>query len=100
MCAVHGWDAPCRCGYAVSKRAAYAVGLAAFLLGTACGLLPAEAPDVDPCAAEIVRLEGLRTVEIAAACAGKAFDDCPAVTGINAKYDPLIQEQVRCGSDR
>lgn len=92
MCAVHGWDAPCRCGYAV--------GLAAFVLGSAlslgCGLLPAKAPGVDPCSAEIARLEGLRTAEIAATCAGQAFDECPAVTGINLKYDPLIQAQTEC----
>jgi hypothetical protein len=74
-----------------------------FLAGaalTACSLLPSETPEVDPCAVEITRLEGLRNIEIAAECAGKAFDECPAVTGINAKYDPLIQEQVRCGADR
>jgi hypothetical protein len=102
MCAVHGWDAPCKCGYAVSKRAAYAIGLASFLLGTACsGLLPAEVPDVDPCAAEIARLEGLRVLELRAACQGLSFDEClPTIDSVSVKYDGLIQEQVRCGADR
>lgn len=92
MCAVHGPDAPCKCGYAL--------GFAAFVLGSAislgCDLLPAEAPDIDPCATEITRLEGLRAAEIAAACIGYTFDECPAVEGIDGKYDPLIAEQVRC----
>lgn len=98
MCAVHGWDATCRCGYAVSKRAACAVGLAAFMLGTACGLLPAEAPEADPCAAEIVRLEAARDAEVAAACTteGQPFDACLSVAVIDRKYDPLIQAQIRC----
>ncbi len=101
MCVVYGWDAPCRCGYAVSKRAAYAVGLAAFVLGTACSLLPAQAPDVDPCAVEIARLEGLRTTEIAAKCQGLSFDAClPTIDSITLRYDDLIAEQIRCGAER
>ncbi len=90
MCAVHGWAAPCRCGYAV--------GLAAFMLGTACGLLPAKAPDVDPCSTELVKLEAARDAEVAAACSaeGSEFDACLAVAVIDRKYDPLIRAQIEC----
>lgn len=90
MCAVHGPFARCRCEYAI--------GLAAFVLGSALslGCLPAKAPDVDPCAAEIVKLEGERDAEVAVACAGQTFDACLAVATIDRKYDPLIQKQIEC----
>lgn len=83
------------------RRAPRIAACLAPLLGLAgCGLFPAGAPDVDPCAAEIIKLEAKRTAEIAAACQGYTFDTCPAVEAIDAEYDPLIQKQVRCGSDR
>ena len=90
MCAAHGWAAPCRCGYAI--------GLAAFMLGTACGLLPPKAPEVDPCSAEIARLEAARDTEVSVACynEGREFDACLAVAVIDRKYDPLIQAQIEC----
>lgn len=73
--------------------------LAAVLV--ACGpLTEAVAPEADPCAEELVRLEGLRDAEVAAACAGQTFDACLSVAVIDRKYDPLIQEQIRCGNDR
>lgn len=63
--------------------------------------MPAEMPEVDPCAARIVELEGLRTAEIAAKCQGQSFDDClPVIDSINVKYDPLIAEAIRCGAER
>ena len=86
MCAVHGWDAPCRCGYAI----------VAGLTLAACGLLPSKVPDVDPCSAELVKLEGLRDAEVLAACAGQAYGACLAVAVIDRRYDPLIAAQIRC----
>jgi hypothetical protein len=71
-------------------------GLVALLLA-GCGLLPASGPAVDPCSAEIVKLEAARDAEILAACRGLIFDACPAVAGIDRQYDALIQTQVRCG---
>lgn len=94
-CPVHmSWT--CGCRLARANRLA-----AACLLLTGCGLLPAEAPEVDPCAAEIVKLEGLRTAEIVAKCQGQSFDNClPTIDSLNAKYDPLIAEAIRCGAER
>lgn len=89
-CPVHGWQARCECGYARGVVLALAL--------TGCGLLPAEAPEVDPCSAEIVRLEAARDAEVAAACTteGQEFDACLSVAVIDRKYDPLIQSQIRC----
>ncbi len=87
MCPVHGYFAPCRCGYAV--------GLAALAL-VGCGLLPAKAAEPDPCSAEIVKLEAARDAEVLAACAGQSFDACDAVPAIDRKYDPFIQAQIEC----
>ncbi len=78
------------------KAGAPAAGLAALLCLASCGLLPAEAPAVDPCLVEITKLEGKRTAEIAAACQGYTFDTCPAVEAIDEAYAPLIAEQVEC----
>jgi hypothetical protein len=88
MCAVHGFGSTCRCGYALAAVLAFAIA--------GCASLRQEAVSPDPCAAEIVRLEGLRDVEVAAACAGQEFDACLSVAVIDHKYDPLIQAQVRC----
>jgi len=81
----------------VREAALLVIGCVLLLAG--CGLLSAaESPTADPCAVEIARLEGLRTAEVAATCAGQTFDECPAVTGIDLKYAPLIDAQVRCGA--
>jgi hypothetical protein len=74
----------------------------AVALGMACAPLlgEAEATKDDPCAVEIVKLEGQRNLEILKACQGYTLDACPDVERINAHFDPLIQAQVRCGADR
>ncbi len=71
MCAVHGWDAPCRCGYAV--------GLAAFVLGSAVSLCCGPRPDV--CSekdATLIVNEASCLAQIKTRCAGIPLDEpCP-----------------------
>lgn len=78
MCAVHGWAEPCKCGYAVGL----AVGLAAFVLGSALSLgcsLFASAPE--PCSASDVSLladEAQCLARVKAECKGVPLDEpCP-----------------------
>lgn len=92
MCPVHFWQ-PCDCRYARAPRLALAL--------LALGCMPAAAPDVDPCAARIIELEGQRVLEISVACQGYSFDECrPLIDDIDKKYEPKILEQIRCGNDR
>lgn len=72
--------------------------LGCLVLVVAC--TPPALPSVDPCAAEIIRLEGLRDQEVTGACDGQSFDECtPVIERINAKYAPAILDQIRCGND-
>ena len=72
--------------------------LCAALALAGCGLFErAAAPSSDPCTAEIVRLEGLRSQEVLGACAGQTFDECaPVIEAIDEKYAPFILAQIRC----
>lgn len=74
--------------------------ICAVLCWAGCGVFsPAAAPDVDPCAAEIIRLEAQRVIEISTACQGYSFDQCkPLIEEIDKKYEPKILAQVKCGS--
>jgi hypothetical protein len=65
MCAVHGWDAPCRCGYAVALAA----------LALACSSSPA------PCSPSDLDLtidEAHCLAQVKARCTGIPLDEpCP-----------------------
>jgi hypothetical protein len=78
MCAVHGVDAPCRCGYALFKQTSWAgacVGIALVVL-TACGAFGPE-----PCAPSDTALivnEASCLAQVKARCAGIPLDEpCP-----------------------
>lgn len=73
MCPVHGWDAPCRCGYAVSKTGGLiALALA---LATACGPRPDVCSEKD---AELIVHEAACLAQVKARCAGIPLDEpCP-----------------------
>ena len=81
-----------------SRGLDYLVFSGAVALGMACAPLLGEAESAkdDPCMARITVLEGKRNLEIVGACHDVAFAECPAVDTINAKYAPLIAEQVEC----
>jgi len=64
MCAVHGWDAPCKCGYAV--------GLAAFVLGSAVSLGCAAPASVTP--ADRAHAYAAEARAVAVACKAYRFD--------------------------
>ncbi len=73
MCAVHGWDAPCRCGYAL--------GLAA-LLAVACGPRPDVCSEKD---ATLIANEAACLAQVKARCAGIPLDEpCPFEDECNA----------------
>lgn len=65
MCAVHGWAAPCRCGYAI--------GLALVL--AACGPRPDVCSERD---APLIVNEASCLAQVKARCAGVPLDEpCP-----------------------
>jgi hypothetical protein len=67
MCAVHGWDAPCRCGYAL--------GLAALVLAAGCGPRPDVCSEND---AALIVNEASCLAQVKARCAGIPLNEpCP-----------------------
>jgi hypothetical protein len=73
MCAVHGGDAPCRCGYAVGQRAGMSLVAALFVVSCV--------PEAEPCSPSDLSLtidEAHCLAQVKARCTGIPLDEpCP-----------------------
>lgn len=71
--------------------------LSAIGLAQACATSkPAKSSNPQCTDQQLAKIEAAYVAEASQACAGKTFDDCPALPAIRKKYDGLELDYVGC----